>query len=98
MLDVTPQKIQSDWYYVNTIDQDDASNYWAKGFFSINGSNNLIEATTYSIGHGEFNIPLMSECPLTNSIKNEVDIIVLGIYPNPVSGELRIQFNDGNSS
>ena len=98
LLDVTPQKIQSDWYYVNTIDQDDESNYWAKGYFSNNGANNLIEATTSTIGHGEFNVPLMSECPITSNIENELDIIVLGIYPNPVSGELSIQFNDGKSS
>lgn len=98
LLDVTPQKIQSDWYYVNTINQDDASNYWAKGYYSNNGDNNLIEATSASTGHGEFNIPLMSECPSTSEIENEHNLVVLGIYPNPVSGELSIQFNDGLSS
>ena len=95
LLDVTPQKIQSDWYYVNTIDQDDASNYWAKGYYSNDGDNNLIEASSATTGHGEFNIPLMSECPLTSDIENEPNFVVLGVYPNPVSGELSIQFNDG---
>ena len=98
LLDVTPQKIQSDWYYVNTIDQDDASNYWAKGYYSNDGDNNLIEATSATTGHGEFNTPLMSECPSTSEIENEPIFVVLGIYPNPVSGELSIQFNDGLSS
>ena len=98
LLDVTPQKIQSDWYYVNTIDQDDASNYWAKGYYSNDGDNNLIEAISATNGHGEFNVPLMSECPSTSNIKNEPNFVVLGVYPNPVSGELSIQFNDGISS
>ena len=98
LLDVTPQKIQSDWYYVNTIDQDDPSNYWAKGFYSNNGDNNLTEANSASNGHGSFSVPLMQECINTTSNTEIEDIMVLGLYPNPSIDFITIQFNDNKSS
>jgi len=93
ILDVTPQKIQSDWYFVNTLDHIDASNYWAKGLYSSDGNNSLNEANSKEEGHGPFLISLMSECPKTTSTNSENNSFILGLYPNPVQDYLTIQFN-----
>lgn len=91
ILDVTPQKLQGDWYYVNTIDETNYSNSCQKSFFTNSGSSTLIETNTPAVGHGAFPIPLMPSCSRFSGLNNATNYSVVGVYPNPTKDLLTIQ-------
>ena len=96
ILDISTEKIQGDWYYVNTIDQQNPANSCQKSYYSNSGNNTLISTNTPSIGHGPFSIPLTEPCSRFASIKENSNFAIIGVYPNPTQNLLHIQVN-GNS-
>jgi alkaline phosphatase D len=91
IIDVTPQKTQADWYYVNTIDLMNLANSCQKSFYTLSGSNSLVSSNTPSVGHGAFQINLMNECGRLASLNSNDNLVVVGIYPNPTYDEFIIQ-------
>jgi hypothetical protein len=91
IIDVTPQKTQADWYYVNTIDQMNLANSCQKSFYTLSGSNSLVSTNTPSVGHGIFQINIMSQCGRLASLNSNDNPVVVGIYPNPTYDEFIIQ-------
>jgi len=91
ILDVTLNKIQGDWYYVNTIDQQNSSNSCQKSYFSNSGSNVLTSTNTPSVGHGPFSIALSEPCSRITSLHENVKSTIFGVYPNPSEQLLYIQ-------
>lgn len=91
IIDVTPQKTQADWYYVNTIDLMNLANSCQKSFYTLSGSNSLVSSNTPSVGHGAFQINLMNECGRLASLNSNDNPVVVGIYPNPTYDEFIIQ-------
>jgi alkaline phosphatase D len=90
LVDITEQRVQGDWYNVNTIDQMNPGSTCVKSYVTNNGSNELILANTAATGHGAFNIPLQDQCSRFNGISNNFSAL-LGLYPNPANSVLKIQ-------
>jgi alkaline phosphatase D len=91
ILDITPEKIQSDWYYVSTIDQMNPSNSCQKSFYCNEGSSVLVATNLPSTGHGPFPTPLMSECSRFASIEDVQSATIVGLYPNPTTNVITLQ-------
>lgn len=108
ILDINSSRIQSDWYYVNTISEIDASNQWAKSFYSASGTNQLTETNNASSASTKYDITLAPECPRpyeaedttdvenTSSIEEKQEIGLIGIYPNPAKDKLSVHFIGSN--
>lgn len=92
ILDMNTQRIQADWFYVNTIDNfNDPSFTWETSYYSNTGQMSLSQTNTASIPAAKYDVPLAPECPRTTSIE-ETPIAIIGIYPNPSQGKINLQF------
>ncbi|MEY4573426.1 MAG: hypothetical protein RLZ10_2716 [Bacteroidota bacterium] len=89
-IDITPQKTQADWYYVNTIDQMNLANSCQKSYYTLSGSNSLITSNSPAIGHGAFGMNLMDPCSRFASAITTSFPIVIGSYPNPTSDNITL--------
>jgi len=98
MLDINQQRIQADWFYVNTITQNNNSAYsWAKSLYSNNGSMHLLETTSASLPSAKYSVELAPVCPRievpnTANVSEYNPINLLGIYPNPASDKINVHF------
>ena len=97
MLDVTKEKTQGDYYFINNINTPDTNYNYDDGWMILNGNNWLYHADTATVRSDSRIVPLAPLCPQEPdtaeiNIYNQ-EIIVLGIYPNPVSEFLTIQFS-----
>jgi alkaline phosphatase D len=98
ILDLNQQRIQADWFYVNTITQNNNSDYsWAKSLYSNNGSMQLLETNTASLPSAKYSVELAPICPRiedpnsANIVENN-SINLLGIYPNPATDKINVHF------
>jgi alkaline phosphatase D len=92
LVDITPQKVQGDWYNVNTIDQMDASNSCVKSYVTNAGSNALTLANAPAVGHGAFPQSLAGPCSrFFVGLDPTPKGIVLGLYPNPSTELIKLQ-------
>lgn len=103
ILDVTPQKIQADWFYVATLDEFSADFNWGKSMYSNSGENQLNETTTVSIPGLEYMIDRSPTCPRVLTEDTVISVIeenkfadIVGIYPNPVVNELIVHITSEN--
>lgn len=98
ILDVNAQRIQADWYFVNTLDSIDAGYTWDASFYSNDGAMNLMEAAVASVASSGYDVSLAPQCPRILAGIDEQYIGLIGVYPNPVTDELTVHFawsNDG---
>jgi alkaline phosphatase D len=93
ILDVSTAKVQGDWYYVTTIDQQNSANTCQKSYYSNAGNNTLVSTNTPSVGHGPFTIPLADPCSRFASLEENEFSSIIGVYPNPSDQLLYIQTN-----
>lgn len=92
ILDVNSQRIQSDWYFVNTLDAIDASYSWGKSLYSNDGNMNLQETTVVSTASSAYDVDLAPQCPRETVGMKEHYLGIVGVYPNPVSDQLTVHF------
>jgi alkaline phosphatase D len=98
ILDITPQKVQGDWYYVSTIDQISSSNSCQKSYFTISGMNELNLTNSPSIGHGPFNELLCEPCSRYTGLSAIASGAIIGVYPNPTAEKLLVQIHSPSST
>jgi alkaline phosphatase D len=92
LVDITPQKVQGDWYNVLTIDQIDASVSCVKSYVSNLGNNSLVLANDPAIGHGAFNQDLLGPCSrFFVNLGDQKLPKIIGVYPNPTVDYIKIQ-------
>jgi alkaline phosphatase D len=88
MLDVNKQRVQADWYYVNTIDNPSGDFTYGTSFTSDHLTRHLVAANSASIPRNGIQGFQTENCPYyapNNASLNEQDqIVFLGVYPNPV--------------
>ena len=109
IVDVNQNRVQSDWYFVNTIDTADSTAAWAKSYYANNGTTQLQNTNTISFARQDVFSDIPAYCPRTVIDEEEeeepidpglaledveTDIIVIGLYPNPVSTLLNIHFSN----
>jgi alkaline phosphatase D len=92
LVDITEQRVQGDWYNVNTIDQMNPGSTCVKSYVTNNGSNELILANTPAIGHGAFNQELLGPCSrFYVALAETTTPKVIGVYPNPSNDFIKLQ-------
>jgi alkaline phosphatase D len=92
LVDITEQRVQGDWYNVNTIDQMNPGSTCVKSYVTNNGSNELILANTAATGHGAFNQELLGPCSrFYVALAETTTPKVIGVYPNPSADFIKIQ-------
>ncbi|MDG1330933.1 MAG: alkaline phosphatase D family protein [Crocinitomicaceae bacterium] len=92
MLDVNSQRIQSDWYFVNTLDNIDAGNSWEKSLYSMDGDMDLQDASGPSTASDAYNVDSAPQCPRATSELEENYLGLVGVYPNPVTDKLTVHY------
>lgn len=106
MLDINQQRIQADWFYLNSIAQIDNDYAWATSYYSNSGSNKLIETTSASIPGAKYDVDPAPVCPrvviedtTSNAGTEELtSIAVIGVYPNPANHELQVHFASSDNA
>lgn len=95
LLDITNQRVQGDWYNVNTLATIDPSATCVKSYSSTNGSNALTLGNTPATGHGAFPQALAGPCNRFFVGLNEPGSgVLVGIYPNPGNDIIKLQTYD----
>jgi alkaline phosphatase D len=90
ILDISAEKVQGDWYYINTIDEQSSANSCQKSYFTNSGSNTLVSTTTPSVGHGSFGTGLVDPCNRFAAV-SDLSAQIVGIYPNPSENYMYVQ-------
>ncbi|MFM7386681.1 MAG: alkaline phosphatase D family protein, partial [Bacteroidota bacterium] len=92
LVDITPQKVQGDWYNVATIDQMDPTSSCVKSYVTNNGSNTLTLANAPATGHGTFPQALAGPCSrFFVGLEEASKGVILGLYPNPSADLIKLQ-------
>jgi alkaline phosphatase D len=94
LVDIDTNRVQGDWYYINTLDQMDPTNSCVKSYITSNGSNSLTLANSPSIGHGPFSQSLAEPCSRFAGLNSPDLGIIVGVYPNPANQLIKIQSYD----
>lgn len=102
ILDLNQQRIQADWFFVNTIDQQNTAYSWVKSLYSNTGEMKLNETTTASFPAAQYSVPLAPSCPRieqpnTAELEEENKLALIGIYPNPANEFIHILFTTANA-
>lgn len=97
MLDVTKEKVQGDYYFINNIETPDTLYNYDDSWMILNGNNWLYHADTATVRAMDRMVPLAPACPAApdTATVNIIapDVVILGVYPNPVHEELTVQFS-----
>lgn len=99
IVDINENRVQSDWFFINTIDGINTTNYWANSFYSLQGTSNLLNTSTVSQARNEIYNDVPQLCPRQadfaniESSENE-NVIVFGLYPNPAKELLNVHFSN----
>jgi alkaline phosphatase D len=95
VLDVNAQRIQADWFFLNTIDQISNDYTWARSYYSNSGMSQLVNTNTATMPSANYNIAHAPLCPRVgngNASVQELAPKVIALYPNPVMDELKFHF------
>jgi alkaline phosphatase D len=95
VLDINAQRIQADWFFLNTIDQISNEYTWAKSYYSNSGASQLISTNTATTPGPQYNVNHAPSCPRVgenNASTEELAPKVIALYPNPVMNELKFHF------
>jgi len=100
VLDVNTQRIQADWFFLNTIDQISNEYTWAKSYYSNTGASQLISTNTATTPSSSYNVVKAPLCPRIDENNASLDDLaprVIALYPNPVKDELKFHFYNQSS-
>ncbi len=89
MLDVNKERVQGDWYYVNTIDSPSGDFTYGTSLKSNHLTRHLVAANSASVPRNDIQGFQTENCPYNapnTANLNEMDgLVFLGIYPNPAA-------------
>ncbi len=95
IIDFTPQKTQTDFYSIETIERPNSNYKYQVGYYTEKDSNHLKKSTIQTIFTGALPIkaPLTPRQTITTSIKNKATSFeITGVYPNPFINYTGIQY------
>jgi len=108
IVDFNKTRVQSDWYFIQTIDDINLNYSWAASYYANDGQNALTETNTVTLPRNTLFTDLPQLCPRpfetpteepeeeeeeNLSVKSQ-SIVLLGIYPNPVEEQLTLHFSN----
>jgi alkaline phosphatase D len=90
MLDLTPERAQSDYYNLSDILTVDHTTAWEQGWYTLQGENHLVQATEAATGSG---YPPLAPVPHTVGVEElQAAPLVVGVAPNPFVDRFMVQF------
>jgi alkaline phosphatase D len=95
ILDVNAEKIQGDWYFVNTIDQVSSDHYSATSFYSYDQMNQMVSTNTVTVPSSKYDVAHAPDCPRSQFVGTGPDNSsprIVALYPNPVGDEVTFHF------
>ncbi len=94
IIDVNRNRIQADWYFVNTIDNREQVESYGDGWVDYLNQNHLEHASNRAIRTQAPPVfaPALPFTDHTSIDDNYDELIVFGIYPNPVINTFTIQY------
>ncbi|MCZ2355656.1 MAG: alkaline phosphatase D family protein [Bacteroidia bacterium] len=93
LLDITPSKVQGDFYFVNTINTPDEGETFAEGWYVDNNTRFLKKANAASTAQF-VNPPLAPTCIVPTGLDaDSPELIVVGTWPNPFTKKFVIQYS-----
>ncbi len=97
ILDVTKIKCQADWYFIDNIDSRNYVESFATGWYVNDGENFLRQASVPTVRMIE-NPYLAPDYPIEDLTTSETEValgkelVIVGVYPNPVNDKCFVQF------
>lgn len=102
LLDVNQTRVQSDWYYVNTIDNSSGGYSYGESYYVNQNQRHLNSTNNNSQPRPGLTSTIQApECPramiFTNVANISEELTIIGVYPNPAINELSLQLYTGQS-
>lgn len=97
ILDLTKQRAQNDWYFVDTILAHIKGERWVRGY-TTTGNGQLTLATAEAPGKTTQDTPAPPDPPTPTSVREEpaADAVLLGFGPNPVTTSFYISYTSAS--
>ncbi len=97
ILDINHDRAQSDWYFVNTIDQPSSAITYATSYYTDHLTRNIKHANSAAVPRNSVFNYQTSSCPSSNIIISAINNyednnVIISVYPNPVTEQLYIQY------
>ncbi|MEN3040432.1 MAG: alkaline phosphatase D family protein [Bacteroidia bacterium] len=90
LIDVTPQKVQGDWYYTATISQPTPGETVGASWYVQTGERFLRQASGPTTAPSGYNPPLIPRTSNATALPF-VDVSLIGVYPNPAQEYVTLQ-------
>lgn len=90
VIDVTPQKVQGDWYFANTVSQPQPGETTGESWYVNSGERFLRKATSPTTAPAGYNPPLVARGQVTSALACPGPVLV-GVYPNPAQDFVTLQ-------
>ncbi|MCX8112492.1 MAG: alkaline phosphatase D family protein [Bacteroidia bacterium] len=90
LIDVTPQRVQGDWYYANTISQPTPGEAPGQSWYVQAGERFLRRASGPTVAPNGYNPPLLPRPSSSTSVES-ASVFLLGVYPNPAQSYTTLQ-------
>lgn len=97
ILDITQQRIQSDWFYVNTLDQSSNQYVYGDSWYENHNERHLRHSVSAApVRHDLYYLqapawPRPFVAPNVSAEPVDMSAVVVGVYPNPVQDGFTIQ-------
>ena len=96
IMDVNQQRVQGDWFYVNTVDQPSTTETFGTARQSLDQSRRLTTASGPSLASASMvgvQAPLPPRVDLTVGVQTPAkDVLLVGAFPNPFLDHVDIQY------
>ncbi|MDW8235935.1 MAG: alkaline phosphatase D family protein [Bacteroidia bacterium] len=90
LIDVTPNRVQGDWYFVQTINQPQPGERAGESWYVQQRERFLRRASAPTSAPSNYNPPVIPR-GFTASLSQGHPVYLLGVYPNPVQNEVILQ-------
>ncbi|MCX7651787.1 MAG: alkaline phosphatase D family protein [Bacteroidia bacterium] len=90
LIDITPQKVQGDWYYANTISQPIPGETLGASWYVQAGERFLRQASGPATAPPNYNPPLIPRSSPSSSLSLP-EVSLIGVYPNPAQDFVTLQ-------
>lgn len=92
ILDLTPERAQSDYFFIDNVRIQNSQQQFDRGLFTADAANTLSPAPAASPDKPEQQVPAPSTPPLLTSNQGQYGLKMLRLFPNPVRSVLFLQY------
>ena len=101
IVDINTQRTQCDWYTLSSILSIDTTYAFDAGYYVNAGERHLEEASAATLRPEANKAPMAPTCPpielITATGQGSAQLVVLGVYPNPVQDQAAVHYFSGGN-